>query len=141
MSSFNNVGNSNYLPDVAAPVAAASHIGLGNQGLQASDVGNCVGANADWCNNAAAFANRVPVQMQTFNQSCPVGASGCSDVSVQTGALPPLLTFAMQHHAAIVELYQNDWLTAYDPTNPYYGVYGAAYAQALQQTASGANSN
>jgi len=140
LASFNAVGNSNYLPDTAAPVAAANHIGLGNQGLQAGDVGNCAGANADWCDNATAFANQVPTQLQTFDQSCPVGATGCSSAAAQTGALPALLTFAAKNHVTILELYQGDWLAAYDPASAYYPTYGAVYAQALQQTASGGNS-
>jgi hypothetical protein len=139
VSSFNNVGNSNYLPDTAAPDAAANGIALGNQGLQASDTVSCAGANADWCQNAAAYASQVPTQLKTFAQSCPSGAAGCTAASILTGPLPPLLNFATQNHATILEIYQNDLLTAFDPGNSYNAAYGASYQQALQQAASAGN--
>ncbi len=38
------------VPDYEAPIAVQNHIGFGSQGLQATDVNNCPGATADWCN-------------------------------------------------------------------------------------------
>jgi hypothetical protein len=50
-----------------------------------------------------------------------------------TGSLVPLLPFAISNHATVLEIYADDWLVAFDPTNPYNAAYGVAYAQAFMQ--------
>jgi hypothetical protein len=52
-----------------------------------------------------------------------------------TGPLPPLLPFAIKHHATILEIYCEDWLIAFSPNHADNHQYGADYAQALKQAA------
>ncbi len=127
------------IPDFLAPVAVAHGIGFGNQGLQYSDTTQYPNCGGDWCKLFATYTGQVPLELQTLGQSCPAGVGQCpnSQLSNLTGALTPLLPFAVAHHATILELYYQDWLVAYDPTNADNASYGAAYKQAIE-TASGA---
>jgi hypothetical protein len=52
----------------------------------------------------------------------------------ETGSLTVLLPFATAHGALSLELYYQDWLIAYDPSNPNAS-YGAAYKSALEAAA------
>ena len=105
------------VPDFAAPVAVQNKIGFGSQGLELSDVNNCAGSTADWCELFAEFTGQVPLELQTYAQSCP-------DNSCTTGSLVNLIPFAASNHATIFELYYQDWLTAFDPNYPgYYAAY------------------
>ena len=152
--------------DFIAPIAAALHIGFGNQGLSAMAMQNCKGMQADWCALFARFTGVVPLELQTLGRSCPGGS--CSDsqspaqqhwspnnnqpsqtpgrwqgsqsnttarLSTLTGSLVPLLPFAIKNHATILEIYCDDWLTAFSPNGPGHAAYGAAYARTLQQAA------
>jgi hypothetical protein len=60
-----------------------------------------------------------------------------AQMSSQMGSLVPLLPFALKHHAAIIEVYCEDWLVAFSPDHPENSRYGAEYAQALKQAAEG----
>lgn len=114
------------VPDYEAPVAVQNGIGFGSQGLQASDVNNCAGATADWCQLFGQYTGQVPLELQTYAQSCP-------DNSCTTGSLVNLIPFAVTNHATIFEIYYQDWLTAYDPNYPgYYPAY-----QSVLQAAAG----
>jgi uncharacterized membrane protein len=105
------------VPDFAAPVAVQNNIGFGSQGLELSDVNNCPGSTADWCDLFAQFTGQVPLELQTYAQSC-------SDNTCTTGSLVNLIPFAASNHATIFELYYQDWLTAFDPNYPgYYPAY------------------
>lgn len=133
-------GAGNVTDDFIAPIAVQNGLSYGNQGLQASDItafssgGQCGG---DWCN---LFENSAPAikELQTIGQSCPQGVGACSGQQGETGPLPPLLQFATGQGTPVVpspsndlEIYYQDWLIAYDPTNSDNGTYGAAYASAL----------
>jgi hypothetical protein len=135
------------VPDFLAPIAVANHIGFGNQGLQYSDIKNYPDCGGDWCKLFAADTGKVPLELQTFGESCPAGYDMCpgdstSDkLSNATGSLVPLLPFAVMHDATILEVYYQDWLIAYDAdtTGPYaanHATYGVAYQSALEQAAS-----
>jgi uncharacterized membrane protein len=107
------------VPEYAAPIAVQNHIGFGSQGLQESDVNNCGTSVADWCDLFNQYTGQVPLELQTVGQSCPLG--GCA-----TGSLADLVPFAVANHVTIMEIYYQDWLTAYDPNYPgYYPGYQA----------------
>jgi hypothetical protein len=115
------------VPDYAAPIAVQNGIGFGSQGLQKSDVNNCAGATADWCELFAQYTGQVPLELQTYLQSCP-------DNSCTTGSLVNLIPFAVANHATIFEIYYQDWLTAYDPNYPgYFPAYQPVFAAAAGQ--------
>jgi hypothetical protein len=118
------------LPDFEAPLAADAGFGFGNQGLSGADIDAGPGqhCNANWCANFDTFAGKVPLYLQTLVASSPDGGG--------IGSLVPLLPFAMSHHTQIFEVYAQDFGTAYDPTNPAYAQYGAAYRQLFETTAS-----
>ena len=133
--------------DFIAQVAFQNGISYGNQGLEASDITNfnagqpCGG---DWC----YLFNKYPVairELQTLGPSCPQGTGACSGQQGSTGPLPPLLQFAaglggvgiplVPTAANDLELYSDDWLIAYDPTDANHATYGAAYAAAIEAAA------
>jgi len=134
---------STQVPDYVAGVAAPLGIGFGSQGLAASDVNNCSGATADWCNLFQSYEYQVPLEVQTVGQSCAPGET-CSGNQASTGPLPAVLSYAAANHANIFEIYYQDWLLAYDAAyQTSVGVSaatGSSYLAALQATASGAYS-
>jgi hypothetical protein len=89
--------------------------GVGNQGLQASDITNYNGGqhcSSDWCGIFGSYYQMIyPLELQQADLSNPTGAT---NVSSATGDLRPLLPFAAQRHATILELYYLDSLLAYD---------------------------
>jgi len=113
----------NQVPDYLASVAAPLSIGFGSQGWEKSDA-VCSKATADWCNLFAKYPN-VPHELQTLLQTC-------GDNSCTTGSLTVLLPIAVKGGATILEIYESDWLTAFDPSSSGYKQYGAAYATALK---------
>ncbi len=115
------------VPDFITPIAVQNHIGFGSQGLEKSDVGNCASSTADWCNLFQQYTGQVPLELQTIGQSCP-------DNTCTTGSLANLLPFAAQNHVTVLEIYYQDWLTAYDPNYPGYT---PSYQQVLQTAAAG----
>ena len=134
-------GAGNVTDDFIAPVAVQNGLSYGNQGLEASDItafssgGQCGG---DWC-NLFKIAPPAIKELQTIGQSCPQGAGACSGQQGETGPLPALLQFATGQGSPVVpspsndlEIYYQDWLIAFDPTNSDNGTYGAAYASALE---------
>lgn len=112
------MGNPNdQVPDFAAPIAVQNSIGFGSQGWQLSDVNNCSGSTADWCELFAQYTGQVPLELQTYLQSCP-------DNSCTTGSLVDLVPWAVSNHATVMEIYWQDWLVSYDPNFPgYYPQY------------------
>jgi hypothetical protein len=96
--------------------AAAMTNGIGSQGLQASDLTNYAAGNScssDWCGTFNTYEKiGIPLELQQLGLSAPVQISGANTA---TGDLRPLLPFAIQRHATIVELYYLDALLAYDP--------------------------
>jgi len=122
--------------DTEAAQAVADGFGFGSQGLQSSDITTYPTCTGDWCNLFAKYATQAPVlELSTLGQSDPSGscAPPCMTGSTQqaTGQLPPLLAFAVQHHANVFESYPQDLLIALDPTYPGYATYHAAYLAAF----------
>jgi hypothetical protein len=127
--------------DFIAQVAAQNGINFGNQGLQASDITSFSSGNpcaGDWCNLFHQYP--MPIrELQTIGQSCPQGNGACSGQAGETGPLPALLSFATTQvptPANDFEIYYEDWLIAYDPTNANNATYGAAYKTAIEAAAS-----
>lgn len=130
MVGINTVNQYTSIPDAVAADAVSHKFGFGSQGLEASDLTNFgAGApcTADWCALFDKYQGQVPLELQTATQSSP-------DNTGLTGSLTNLLPFAVQHHTTILELYWEDWLTAFDPTYPGYD---ASYATAIQAAATG----
>ena len=112
--------------------AVSLGFGFGSQGLQLSDISNYkLGkpCSSDWCSNFALYAGQVPLELQSILASDPTNAPG------GTGSMVTLLPFALGLHTQIVEVYAVDFEVAYDPANPNYAMYGAAYRQAYQSAA------
>ena len=117
------------VPAATAPVAASLGIGFGTQGLMASDV-NSYPCGGGWCGLFASYAGMVPLETQTFYQSCAsTNESGtCPSMAVTTGTLDPLLNWAAEEGATSFEMYYED---ACAMLCPGYNVSGyAAYPQA-----------
>lgn len=117
--------------DFIAQLATSDGISFGNQGLEASDITNFPNCGGDWCNLFATYHPAI-AELQTLGQSCPSGS--CSNnLSNNTGPLPPLLPFAIQHGGNDLEIYYQDWLIAYDPAYANAAGVDAATALAYQQ--------
>ncbi len=121
--------------DFLAPLAIANHVGIGNQGLEARDIGNCAGSGGDWCELFARYRYAgYPLELQTLYNSCPGDAGTCMGLQGMTGSLVPLLPYAVQAGGTTLELYTQDWLIAFDPTNDptHEAAYNAAFKNASQ---------
>jgi hypothetical protein len=129
--------------NTTAANAAASGIGIGNQGLEKSDPINfaegttCYGGN--WCVNFPKYVGEVHTEQQTLSHSDPSNQS-------QTGSLagpPNLLVFATSHGTQILELYFDDWMCTYDTGwsgyNTYSACNGAGYPPAFAAAAAQIN--
>ena len=122
-------GSQAAVPNFTAPIAASLHIGFGTQGLMASDVNNLPGCGGNWCNLFATYTGQVPLETQTFYQSCATSneSGTCPSMAVTTGTLDPLLIWAARAHATTFEMYYED---ACAMLCPGYNVAGyAAYPQ------------
>jgi hypothetical protein len=119
--------------DFIAPIAVASGMSFGNQGLQASDITNYPNCSGDWCNLFTKNPKATVRELQTYAQSCPLGTTCTSSLSTSTGPLDPLIPFATSHGSNDLELYYQDWLIAYDPT--YASSVGASGSSAAYQAA------
>jgi acetyl esterase/lipase len=131
MVGVNRIGHDLTLPHAVAAVAARARIGFGIQELdQAAIRQDRQGTHcyADWCALFQMYAGAVPLEAQTFAPSRPDGSG-------PVGALPPLLSLALQKQAQIIELYPQEWLIADDPGRPAYGAYHAVYRRALRMAA------
>lgn len=117
--------NSQSVADATASAAVQGGIGFGAQGLQQADISRYPNCTSDWCNLFARYTGRVPLELQTYLQSCP-------NNSCQTGSLVNLVPFAVSHNATVLEIYFQDWLLAFDPKQPGYT---PGYAQVLTQAA------
>jgi len=125
MVGINEVNTLTSIPDQVAAAAVSYKIGFGSQGLQESDISNYNAGQpctADWCNLFNQYQGQVPLELQTATQSDPNGGG-------VTGSLTVLLPFAAQRHADIIEIYYQDWLTAFDPSYPGYDpAYATTFA-------------
>jgi hypothetical protein len=130
--------------DNEAAHGAANGFGLGYQGLRAADIATYPLCTSDWCHLFAQyFGPTLHMELQPVGQTDPSGTCtpSCWDgVQQQTGPLPPLLSFAVEHHANTFEIYALDLLVALDPYYPGFKQYHAAYRSALNAVHSGKGS-
>jgi hypothetical protein len=127
------------IPDFVGSVASQDGLAIGNEGLEASDIANFNASQpcgGNWCALFAQYGGQTaPLELQTFGQSCPSGTGCVNQYSATTGPLPPLLPFAIARGATNLEIYHQDWLIAFNPSDPNNGQYGAAYQSAIQTAA------
>ena len=111
------------VPDYIALIAEPLGIGIGSQGFQKSDINHCSTSVADWCNLFQKYPRGIH-ELQTYLQSC-------TNNNCTTGSLMNLIPWAEEETPGDLELeiYLNDWLTAYDPSYPGYD---KAYQQVLK---------
>ncbi len=119
--------------DFIAPIAVASGVSFGSQGLQASDIANYPNCGGDWCNLFGKYPATPIRELQTIGQSCPANTSCANSLATMTGPLDPLIPFALLHGSNDLEFYYQDWLIAYDAT--YASSVGAGSATAAYQSA------
>ncbi|MFZ0417343.1 MAG: hypothetical protein WAM04_04515 [Candidatus Sulfotelmatobacter sp.] len=111
--------------DQEAQIAATNGLGIGTNGLQASDITQFAAnqpCDSDWCNMFAQYASvpyKITLSLQTLQWTDPTGAA-------QTGSLTVLEPFAKKQGANNLELYLADVGLAFDSAN--YSMYPHASA-------------
>jgi hypothetical protein len=136
-------GSQATVPNFTAPIAASLGIGFGTQGLMVSDVNNVAGCGGNWCNLFASYKGQVPLETQTFYQSCaPSNESGsCPSMATTTGPLNPLLTWAAKEHVTTFEMYYEDALAMLAPgfSSSGYAAYPQPNYMAAMRSVVGGN--
>jgi hypothetical protein len=130
INSFGNPPNIEFA-DAVARRAVQDKIAIGSQGLSIEDARADQSGSpcaVDWCRMFREAAGKVPLELQSVKQSDP-GGSG------RVGSMVDLLPFALKLHTQIFEIYVQDWLVAYDPSNPDYDRYHKDYQQAFEAAA------
>jgi hypothetical protein len=131
-------------PIQEAQIGVSSGLGIGTNGLQASDITQFAAnqpCDSDWCNMFATYADTkygstpITLSLQTLQWTDPTGAA-------QTGSLTLLEPFAKAQGANNLELYLADVALAFDSANyqsyPHASAsisatsYNSAYAAAIQ---------
>jgi hypothetical protein len=137
--------------DAEAAIAVSNGFGIGDQGLENADItafanhgSTSGGANYNgWPSND--FIYNFTLGGAAFYELQTLGVSDPSYVGTppqgKMGSLVPLLPFAIQRGATHIEVYFQDWLIAYDPSDVNYATYGAAYASAIQGARIGTPTN
>lgn len=123
-------------PDLAFTASIAEHavqdgIAIGNQGLSMEDAHNDAAGRAcmaDWCRLFRQYHGKVPLILQTGGETRPDGSN-------PTGSMVDILPFALNFHVQIFELYAQDWLVAYDPSDPNYARHHEEYQKAYESAA------
>jgi hypothetical protein len=117
--------------DAVARRAVQNKIAIGSQGLSIGDARSDQSGSpcaVDWCRMFREAAGKVPLELQTIKQSNPDGGGN-------VGSMVDLLPFALRLRTQIFEIYVQDWLVAYDPSNPDYDRYHKDYQQAFEAAA------
>jgi hypothetical protein len=130
INSFGNPPNVEFA-DAVARRAVQNKIVIGSQGLSIKRrPGRPVrlGCAVDWCRMFREASGKVPLELQTVKQSDPDGDG-------RVGSMVDLLPFALRLHTQIFEIYVQDWLVAYDPSNPGYDRHHREYQQAFEAAA------
>lgn len=117
--------------DAVARRAIQNKIAIGSQGLSANDARADQSGSpcaVDWCRMFREASGKVPLELQSVKQSDPDGGG-------RTGSMVDMLPFALKLHAQIFEIYVQDWLIAYDPSDPNYDRHHKEYQQAFEAAA------
>ena len=75
---------------------------------------------ADWCRIFRRFRGKVPLVLQTGGATNPDG-------SEPAGSMTAILPFALSQHVQIFEIYVEDFLVAYDPSNSQFARHHDEY--------------
>ena len=119
------------LPDAVARRAIQNKIAIGSQGLSVEDARADQSGSpcaVDWCHNFREAAGKVPLELQTVKQTDPNGNG-------RVGSMVDILPFALRLKTQIFEIYAQDWLVAYDPSDPNYDRHHKEYQQAFEAAA------
>jgi hypothetical protein len=119
------------LPDSVARRAIHNKIAIGSQGLSIEDArADQAGSPCavDWCHMFREATGKVPLELQTVKQSNPDGSG-------RVGSMVEILPFALKLRVQIFEIYVQDWMVAYDPSDPDYDRYHKDYQQAFEAAA------
>jgi hypothetical protein len=111
--------------------AVRNGIAIGSQALSIEDIHNHekgVPCHVDWCANFEKAQGKVPLELQTLEETNP-------DRAGPIGSMVDLLPFAMQLHTQIFEIYPEDWYVAYDPSDPDYAQHHEEYQRAYEAAA------
>jgi hypothetical protein len=130
INSFGNPPNIEFA-DAVARRAVRNKIAIGSQGLSMEDAHAYQSGSpcaVDWCRMFREASGKVPLELQTRKQSNPDGGG-------PVGSMVELLPFAQKLHVQIFEIYVQDWLVAYDPSNPDYSQYHQEYQRAFEAAA------
>jgi hypothetical protein len=123
-------------PDLTFTESIAEHavqngIAIGNQGLTMEDAHNDAAGRpciADWCRIFRRAHGKIPLILQTGGYSHP-------DHSEPAGSMVDMLPFALGFHVQIFEIYVEDWLVAYDPSNPNFAQHHEEYQKVYEAAA------
>ena len=130
LNAFGNPPDLQFTAEVAEH-AAQNGIAIGNQGLTVQDARNDAAGRscmADWCRLFRRFRGKVPLVLQTGGVTHPDG-------SEPVGSMVEMLPFALSEHVQIVELYVDDLLVAYDPSDPNYARHHDEYQRVYESAA------
>jgi hypothetical protein len=135
LNEFGNPPNLNFTAAIAER-AIQDGIAIGNQGLTVEDVRNDRAGRAcmaDWCRLFRGARGKVPLVLQTGGATHPDHSD--------PGSMLDILPFALGFHVQILELYVEDWLVAYDPTDPNYAHYHDEYRKVYESAAQSLGGN
>ena len=135
LNEFGNPPNLNFTASIAER-AIHDGIAIGNQGLTVEDVRNDRAGRAcmaDWCRLFRGARGKVPLVLQTGGATHPDHSD--------PGSMLDILPFALGFHVQILELYVEDWLVAYDPTDPNYAHYHDEYRKVYESAAQSLGGN
>ena len=129
---FHDSSNPFNVQDRVAYAAVTHGVGFGTENLGSGNYGTkaipCT-RNAPppyWCHAYQTYGHQVPLEFQPIDFTLDAKVSA---------PLPQLLPYAMLNNAQIFELYPDEWLTADDPSFPYYRLNHKAWKAALTKAA------
>jgi hypothetical protein len=83
---------------------------------------------ADWCRIFRRFRGKVPLALQTGGVTNPDGSG-------PPGSMVEILPFALSQHVQVFEIYVEDFLVAYDPSDPKYARHHEQYQKVYESAA------
>jgi hypothetical protein len=134
--------------EAASAVAAFPSGGFGSQGLTESDIAafNSYGyadggvainpgtyCTGNYCYLFHEYPTQPVLELQMLAATCPQGLNQCGSGTQQsqTGTLVNILPFVTLMKTTHVELYNQDWLCAFDPNYLPCAGYASAYVTAI----------
>jgi hypothetical protein len=117
-------------------IAAFSSYGYADGGAASNPGTYCAG---NYCYLFHQYPNQPILELQTLAASCPQGLNQCTSGTQQsqTGTLVNILPFVTLMKTTNVELYNQDWLCAFDPNYLPCAGYASAYATSISNVRAG----